>query len=77
MMSKILGEIRQKSALPWIAAGLVLGIVIGHFLGWQVWPVSWYDMDPSDLRLEHQMSHVLMAADSFALTGAFLQVTGY
>jgi len=48
---------------------LVLGILFGLLLGWQVWPVTWYNTDPSDLRIEHQTNYVLMAAEAFAQTG--------
>ena len=43
--------------------------MLGLLLAWQVWPVSWHDTDPSDLRLEHQIDYVIMTADSLAVTG--------
>ena len=55
--------------LALVAAGVVVGIGLGLFLGWQVWPVQWYNTDPSDLRVQHQTTYTLMVADSFALTG--------
>ena len=61
-------ETVRKLALPLIVAGLVVGVLIGLLLGWQVWPVKWYDTDPSDLRAEHQVSYVLMVSDSLAVT---------
>ena len=51
------------------ASGLALGVLIGLVLGWYAFPVHWYDTDPSDLRLRHQMDYVAMVADSFALNG--------
>ncbi len=47
----------------------VLGICLGLGLGWQVWPVKWYDTDPADLRLQHQENWLRMTADSLAVTG--------
>lgn len=44
-----------------------LGIMMGLGLGWQVWPVRWYDTDPADLRARHQEEWVMMAADSLAV----------
>ena len=62
-------EPRLWKILVLVAATLILGLFIGLILGWQVWPVHWYDVDPSDLRLQHQISYVLMTADSLTLTG--------
>ena len=45
----------RRYALLLVVAGLLAGIGIGLVLGWQVWPVSWYDTDPSDLRVQHQI----------------------
>ena len=56
-------------ALALAGMGFVLGIGIGIGLAWQVWPVRWYNTDPSDLRVAHQIQHVLMTSDSLALTG--------
>ena len=59
----------RKLALPLILLAAVLGVAVGLFLGWQVWPVQWYDTDPSDLRLSHQQTYVETVADSMAVTG--------
>jgi len=55
--------------LPLIVLALVLGVVIGLIVGWQVLPVKWYDTDPSDLRVQHQMNYCMMVADSLVVTG--------
>jgi hypothetical protein len=52
-----------------IVAAFVLGTALGLGLAWQVWPVRWYNTDPSDLRIQHQIQYVLATADSMALTG--------
>jgi hypothetical protein len=62
-------ETLRRLALPLIVLALLLGVGIGLFLGWQVWPVTWYDTDPSDLRLSHKATFVLTTADSLAVTG--------
>ncbi len=59
----------QRLAVPLIVSGLVVGILLGLLLGWVVWPVQWYDTDPSDLRLQHQADYAILAADSLAVTG--------
>jgi len=67
MSAKILRMLSRWAPL-FIVVAFVLGILAGLGLGWQVWPVRWYNTDPSDLRLEHQMTYVVLTADSFALT---------
>jgi hypothetical protein len=59
----------REIALPLIIVAGVLGIGVGLLLGWQVWPVQWYDTDPSDLRPAHQATFVELVADSYAVTG--------
>jgi len=68
MLQGLLGLFRRL-VWPLIALGVLAGILVGLLLGWQVWPVRWYDTDPSDLREQHKMSYVIMAADSLAVTG--------
>jgi hypothetical protein len=59
----------RRLILPVIAISILVGIGVGLFMAWRVWPVTWYDTDPSDLRLQHQFSWVIMASDSLAVTG--------
>ena len=63
----------RRLALPLIVLGFLAGIGVGLYLGWQVWPVVWYDTDPVDLRTEHKASYVLAIADSLAITQDTLQ----
>lgn len=47
---------------------LVVGCLIGWMVfGWVIWPVSWTDADPSDLRWEQKEAYVLMVADSYSI----------
>jgi len=59
----------RKLAIPFMLVALVIGIGLGLLLAWQVWPVQWYDTDPSDLRVGHQKEYVVMVANSFLVTG--------
>ncbi|MHB0856903.1 MAG: hypothetical protein ACYC5M_04960 [Anaerolineae bacterium] len=58
----------RRAVVALLAAGLLAGSALGLALGWLVWPVTWFDTDPSDLRVPHQIDYVSMAADSFVLT---------
>ncbi len=51
-----------------LLCALVLGSAIGLYLGWDVWPVYWFNAAPSDLTLEGQLDYVVLAADSYAIT---------
>ncbi len=62
-------ERSRKLTWPLIMVAFLAGVGMGLVLGWQVWPVEWYNTDPSDLRVEHQMDYIAMAADSLAVTG--------
>jgi hypothetical protein len=45
---------------------LVVGCLIGWMIfGWLIWPVSWTDADPYDLRRDHKEAYVSMVADSY------------
>ena len=47
---------------------LVVGCLIGWMVfGWLIWPVSWTDADPYDLRREHKEAYVSMVADSYTV----------
>ena len=67
-MSESILRILRRWAPLFVVLAFGLGILLGLGLGWQVWPVRWYDTDPSDLRLEHQMTYVVLTADSYAIT---------
>jgi hypothetical protein len=45
--------------------GLFIGLVV---LGWWIWPVQYYDADPSNLRPDIQEDYLRMAIDSYTLT---------
>lgn len=59
----------RRFTLPAVVISLMLGIGIGLFCGWMVWPVLWYNTDPSDTRVQHQIDYVIMTADSLTVTG--------
>jgi hypothetical protein len=61
---------RKNLWLGAVAVAFLVGLAIGWmYLGWIVAPVKWVDADPPDLRMQHKEAYVLMAADSYALTG--------
>ena len=68
MSGSIMDTVRRLAVL-FTGIALFVGIGLGLLFGWQVWPVQWYDTDPSDLRAEHQEDYILMIADSLAVNG--------
>jgi hypothetical protein len=52
-----------------VIAGVVVGLCVGLFITWQVWPVQYYDTDPVDLRQEHKDDYVVMIAAAYAQDG--------
>ncbi|MFQ6000944.1 MAG: carboxypeptidase-like regulatory domain-containing protein [Anaerolineae bacterium] len=55
----------RKFALGILLFGLSLGL--GLFVGWVLWPVRYYDTDPSDLRWEHKEDYIVLVSASYAL----------
>lgn len=49
-----------------IAAG-VLGLLVGWFvIGWGIWPVTYYDAAPVNMRSDLQVDYLRMAIDSYS-----------
>jgi hypothetical protein len=46
--------------------GLLLGIGLGLIVGWVVWPVTYYDTDISDLRVDYRDDFVVMVGALYA-----------
>jgi hypothetical protein len=46
-------------------AGLVLGLLLGLFFAWQIWPTEWYDAPVSLLRMELKEDYLRMTIDSY------------
>ncbi len=52
-----------------IGAGL-LGLIVGWFvIGWGLWPVTYYDAAPVNLRSDLKVDYLRMAIDSYAKSG--------
>lgn len=46
--------------------GLVIGLLVGWmFLGWVIWPVTWVNANPEDLRQEAKVEYLRMAIEAF------------
>jgi len=56
---------RRKFVLGIFLFGLSLGL--GLFVGWVLWPVRYYNTDPSDLRWEHKEDYIILVSASYAL----------
>ena len=60
-----------NNARPWLAAllGLGAGLIIGLIIAWGVWPVSYKNTLPQDLRSAERDQYLAMVATSLAATG--------
>jgi hypothetical protein len=60
-----------NNARPWLAAllGLVAGLIIGLIIAWGLWPVSYNNTLPQDLRPAERDQYLAMVATSLAATG--------
>lgn len=54
-----------KKPIVSITLGVVVGLALGLFLGWGVWPVEWIDATPEVLRADLREDYLRMAIDSF------------
>jgi len=67
-MEKIADKLR---AFPFPPMGLafLVGLLLGWLaIAWWLWPVSWTDADPWDLRAEHQERYITLVAKGYART---------
>jgi uncharacterized membrane-anchored protein YhcB (DUF1043 family) len=61
-------KIREYLKNPWIAAavGFVVGLIIGLVvLGWGLFPVTWVNAGPKDLRTEWKSDYMRMTIESY------------
>jgi hypothetical protein len=62
-------ELLKNPLYVGIGAGL-LGLIVGWFvIGWGLWPVTYYDAAPVNLRSDLKVDYLRMAIDSYAKTG--------
>jgi hypothetical protein len=63
-MERIRGQFSKQALIP-AGAALVLGLLLGLFFAWVVWPVSWTDAPVSSLRADLQRDYLAMAVQSY------------
>jgi hypothetical protein len=53
--------------LPAMGGAFLAGLLLGWLaIGWWLWPVTWTDADPWDLREEYQVEYVTLVAREYA-----------
>lgn len=67
-MDRIRGQI-TRPVLIGAGAGLVLGLIIGLFFAWMVWPVHWVNAPLADLQTDAQRDYLVMSIQSYSQTG--------
>ena len=53
----------------WPLIALALGVVVGLVIGWGIWPVSYKNTLPQDLRPAERNAFLGLVAESYAATG--------
>lgn len=67
-MDKLIAGLKEQRFIAGVAGAFVVGLFLGLVvLGWNLWPVEYYDTDPSDLKLTHKNTFIALVADSYAL----------
>jgi hypothetical protein len=55
----------RKARIFWFVLTITIGLLIGLFLGWKYFPVSYQEMTFSSLRSDYKADYVLMVAEVF------------
>jgi len=58
-----------------VLAGLAVGLGIGVFLGWNVWPVEYYDTDLPLLHPSYKFEYAVMVGAAYELNGNWEQAS--
>ena len=56
-------------------AGLAVGIGLGLYLGWVVWPVEYYDTDLTSFHPQYQFEYAVMVGAAYELDGDWARAT--
>jgi hypothetical protein len=59
----------MRKLLPLALVGLAAGVALGLLIGWRVWPVSYTNTGPSQLRQDYQNEYILMVAAAYQVEG--------
>lgn len=62
-------EQRRSRAWIYITLSLLLGLAIGLFVGWVIWPVEWINASPENLEASFQSDYANMMIDSYSVNG--------
>ena len=52
-----------------VVVGLVLGAILGLYVGWFAWPTQYTDADPTILQATFRYDYALMTAQTYAVDG--------
>jgi hypothetical protein len=67
MLQDMMARIGLRAILAGVV-GLVVGCIVGWMvLGWMLFPVTWTNADPWDLRPEQKEAYVSLVADSYSV----------
>lgn len=63
----IIGGRRELILL--VVIGGLIGLAVGLYLTWEVWPIEYYDSDPSQLEKDYITDYIVLVAERHAFDG--------
>jgi hypothetical protein len=67
MLQDMMARVGMRAVLAGVV-GLLVGCIIGWMvLGWVIFPVTWTNADPVDLRPEQKEAYIQLVADSYSV----------
>src|SRR5215204_5296097 len=64
-------DLKKPTTATWIYAGggALLGLILGLFFAWAIWPVQWTDAWPADLSQEARAQYLAAVSEAYVYYG--------
>jgi hypothetical protein len=71
----VLQQLRENAdrlfhkSVVWIGISFLIGLILGLFIGWELWPTNYNNAAPNSLQSYFQLDYLRMIIDSYAVNG--------